>query len=184
DEIAIRTRPGAESRRGEVESVAAALLPFRPIRAIEAPATIDGGDVLRIGRTIYVGQAARTNAEAVRQLDALVNVYGYAVQGVPTRECLHLKSAVTAVADGVVLINPDWVDADVFAAFRRIEIDPDEPHAANALRIGDRIIYPDNFPRTRRRLEEAGIDVATVGVSELQKAEGAVTCCSIVFGDR
>ena len=184
DEIAVRTRPGAPSRRGEVDSVAEALTPFRPIRAIEAPATIDGGDVLRIGRTIYVGQGARTNGEAVRQLDALVNVYGYTVEAVPTCECLHLKSAVTAVADDIVLINPAWVDADVFAAYRRIEIDPDEPHAANALRIGDRIVYPDNFPRTRRRLEEAGIAITTVDVSELEKAEGAVTCCSIVFGER
>ena len=184
DEIAVRTRPGAPSRRGEVDSVAEALTPFRPIRAIEAPATIDGGDVLRIGRTIYVGQGARTNGEAVRQLDALVNVYGYTVEAVPTCECLHLKSAVTAVADDIVLINPAWVDADVFATYRRIEIDPDEPHAANALRIGDRIVYPDNFPRTRRRLEEAGIAITTVDVSELEKAEGAVTCCSIVFGER
>jgi dimethylargininase len=188
DEIAISTRPGAVSRRGEVESVAAALRPFRELRAIAPPGTIDGGDVLRIGRTIYVGQAARSNADGIRQLGELVAAQalggqGYTVQAVPTRECLHLKSAVTEVADGVVLINPDWIDADAFAAFRRIEIDPDEPHAANGLRIGDRVVYPESFPRTRRRLEDAGVAVTAVDVSELQKAEGAVTCCSIVFRD-
>ena len=183
DEIAISTRPGAPSRRGEVESVAAALRPLRRMVAIEAPGTIDGGDVLRIDRTVYVGQAARTNAEGLRQLREILGERGYVVQGVPTRECLHLKSAVTTVADGVVLINPDWIDADVFAAYRRIEIDPEEPHAANGLCIGDHLVYPERFPRTRRRLDDAGISVTTVDVSELEKAEGAVTCCSIVFRD-
>ena len=99
------------------------------------------------------------------------------------RDCLHLKSAVTLVAEGVVLMNRDWVDASAFAHFRTIETAPGEAHAANALRVGDGIglVYPDCFPKTLERLREAGINVATVDVSELQKAEGAVTCCSLVF---
>ena len=186
DEIAISTRPGAESRRGEVASVARELGRFRTLRTIEPPGTLDGGDVLCIGRTIYVGESARSNANGVAQLRALVGAtalggQGYTVQTVPIHGCLHLKSAVTEVADGVVLIQPDWVDAGVFAAFRRIEVDPDEPHAANGLRIGARVIYPASFPRTQRRLADAGVALAVVDVSELQKAEGAVTCCSIVF---
>jgi dimethylargininase len=188
DEIAIRTRPGAASRRPEVASVANALASYRTMRSIEAPGTIDGGDVLRIGRTIYVGRSARSNAAAVEQLQAIVGPSalgprGYAVQPVSTRGCLHLKSAVTEVADGVVLINPEWVDRAVFARFRRIEIDPDEPHAANGLRVGGGLIYPTSFPRTTRRLADAGVAVTTVDVSELQKAEGAVTCCSILFNE-
>jgi len=184
DELAVSTRPGAESRRGEVASVARELAQFRAIQhSIDAPGTIDGGDVLRIGRTVYVGASNRSNASAVEQLRALLRANDYAVERVPIRECLHLKSAVTLVADGVVLVNPEWVDVDAFAAFRRIEIDPDEPHAANALRVGDRAIYPSSFPRTARRLEAAGIALEMVDVSELQKAEGAVTCCSIVFRD-
>jgi dimethylargininase len=183
DELAISTRPGAESRRGEVASVARELARFRTLRAIEAPGTIDGGDVLRIGRSVYVGASHRSNAAAVEQLRTLIGVHGYAVERVPLRDCLHLKSAVTLVADGVVLVNPDWVDEDAFAAYRRIRIDPDEPHAANALCIGERTIYPSSFPRTARRLAAAGVALEIVDVSELQKAEGAVTCCSIVFGD-
>lgn len=188
DEIAIRTCPGAKSRRAEVQSVANALESHRTVRSIETPGTLDGGDVLRIGRTIYVGQSLRTNAAGIEQLQALVGPASlgdnaYTVQPVPIRDCLHLKSAVTEVADGVVLINPDWVDRAAFAGFRQIEIDPGEPHAANGLRVGRGVIYPLNFPLTEQSLAHAGIAVVPVDVSELQKAEGAVTCCSIVFRD-
>ena len=181
DEVAIMTRPGAESRRGEGASVAEVLSEYRPLRAIEAPGTLDGGDVLRIGRTVYVGQSARSNAHAVEQLRALLAEYGYAVQGVPIHGCLHLKSAVTQVADDTVLLQPAWVDPAAFAGFKRIEVDPTEEHAANALRVGDGVIHPACFPRTRQRLEAANIAVIAVDLSELQKAEGATTCCSLVF---
>jgi dimethylargininase len=183
DELALMTRPGAASRREEGATVAPVLAEYRALHRMQPPGTLDGGDVLRIGRRVFVGQAARSNPEGLAQLQALLASFGYTVQGVPTRECLHLKSAVTAVADDTVLVQPEWVDADVFADYRIIPIDPDEPHAANTLRIGDSVIHPDCFPRTRARLEAAGVQVLTVDVSELQKAEGAVTCCSIVFVD-
>jgi dimethylargininase len=181
DEVAIMTRPGAQSRRGEGRAVAAALSAHRPLLAIEAPGTLDGGDVMRVGRTLYVGQSARSNAAAVTQLRELIAPLGYTVESVPMRGCLHLKSAVTAVAEKTLLINPEWVDTAGFSGFRLIEIDPQEPHAANALRIGDSLIYPSCFPRTQARLQAAGIKVNALDVSELQKAEGAVTCCSLVF---
>ena len=181
DEVAILTRPGAPSRRPEVASVADLLRYHRPLHAIEAPATLDGGDVLRMGRTLYVGQSARSNPDGIAQLRELLIPYGYAVKGVVTRECLHLKSAVTALSDDSVLLQPAWVDREHFANFRVIEVDPAEPHAANVLRIGDALIMPASFPRTRQRLLDAGFKVTTVDVSELQKAEGAVTCCSLVF---
>ncbi|HEX5121972.1 MAG TPA: dimethylargininase [Rhodanobacteraceae bacterium] len=181
DELAIVTRPGAASRRAEVASVANAVARHRSLKTIAAPGTMDGGDVLVIGRTIFVGESARTNRDGIAQLAAFVRDAGYLVHPVPIHGCLHLKSAVTEVADGVVLIEPRWVDRAAFAAFRQIEADPDEPHAANVLRIGDGAIYPASFPRTLRRLEDAGITPTLVDVSELQKAEGAVTCCSLVF---
>ncbi len=181
DEIAVMTRPGAGSRRGEGLSIAEALSTFRSLRTITAPATIDGGDVLRVGRSIYVGQSARSNADGVAQLRTLIAGFGYTVQGVPTRDCLHLKSAVTVVADGTLLIQPEWVDRTVFADYRLIDIDPGESHAANALRIGGGVIHPACFPRTQRRMVDAGINVVSVDLSELQKAEGATTCCSLVF---
>jgi len=183
DEVAVMTRPGAGSRRDEGETIEPVLAAFRPVVAITAPGTLDGGDVLRIGRTVYVGESARSNAEGIAQLRALLAPHRYDVQAVATRGCLHLKSAATQVADGVLLVQPAWVDPAVFAGQRVIEVDPGEEHAANALRIGDGIVYPAAFPRTRRRLEEAGIAVTTVDLSELQKAEGATTCCSLLFRD-
>jgi dimethylargininase len=183
DEVAVMTRPGAATRQAEGATVRQALAQFRPLLAIEAPGTLDGGDVMRIGRTLYVGDSARSNAAGHAQLRALLAPHGYAVEALPTRECLHLKSAVTEVAPGTLLINPAWIDREHFAAFDLIEVDPTEEHAANTLRIGDSVIYPSCFPRTQERLERAGIRVRAVDLSELQKAEGAVTCCSLVFAD-
>lgn len=180
DEVAVLTRPGAASRRGECASVATALSAHRELRWIVEPGTLDGGDVLRIGRRVFVGQSARSNAAGIAQLRESLAPYGYAVEAVATRGCLHLKSALTQVADDTVLIQPAWVDASVFDGYRQIVVDPSEEHAANALRIGAGVVYPASFPRTRKRLEQAGIAVDAVDVSELQKAEGATTCCSIV----
>jgi dimethylargininase len=181
DEIVVVTRPGAESRRAEAAAVAEALVPFRHVTTIVEPGTMDGGDVLRLGRRIFVGVSSRSNESGIEQLRAIAWPYGYTVTGVPVGGCLHLKSAVTEVAPDAVLVNPAWVDARTFGAARVIEVDPDEPYAANGLLVGRALIYPDSFPKTRARLESAGIDVRAIDVSELQKAEGAVTCCSLVF---
>jgi len=181
DEIAVVTRPGAESRRPETAQMAPVLANYRRVTFIQAPGTLDGGDVLRLGRRIYVGRSGRSDDGGIEQLRAVVWPYGYTVTGVPVSGCLHLKSAVTEVAPGVVLVNPAWVEAAAFGDVRVMEVDANEPYAANGLLVGSRLIYPTSFPRTQRRLEAAGIDVDAVDVSELQKAEGAVTCCSLVF---
>lgn len=181
DEVAIATRPGAESRRDEGEAVLEVLRSLRPVLRIEAPGTLDGGDVLRIGKRVFVGASVRSNGSGHQQLRELLAPHGYTVESVVMRDCLHLKSAITQVGEDAVLLNPAWVDAAPFADYHRIEIHPSEEHAANALRVGDALVYPDCFPRTLERLRAAGIAVTTVDVSELQKAEGAVTCCSILL---
>jgi dimethylargininase len=180
-EIAVVTRPGAESRRPETATTAKALAVYRPLRFIEPPGTLDGGDVLRVGRAVYVGLSGRSNTAGIDQLGVFVRPLGYSLKPVPVKECLHLKSAVTQAAPGTLLINPSWVDRTRFANVEFIEVDPDEPHGANALLVGAAVVYPTSFPRTRERLEERGIAVTAVDLSELQKAEGAVTCCSLVF---
>ena len=154
DHVAVITWPGAESRRGETRSMAEALRPYRDLAYIEEPGTLDGGDVLRLGDTLYVGLSARTNAEGIRQLARFAKV-----KTVPVTKCLHLKSAVTDVADRTLLINSKWIDRSYFAGFELIEAE--QP---NALRIGDAVIYPSEIP-----------------MDELAKAEGALTCCSVIF---
>ena len=181
DEVAVVTRPGAAARRRETESVAAALAPHRRLLRLAAPATLDGGDVLRLGRTLWVGLSERTGAAGAEQLRALAAPYGYTVATVPVRGCLHLKSAVTEVGEDTLLLNPALVEPRTFAGHRQLEVDPAEPMAANALRAGGAVILPDHHPRTRRRLERAGLDVRPVAATELAKAEGGVTCCSLLI---
>ncbi len=182
DELAIMTRPGAASRRPEVESIADVLHSYRPLAFIKSPGTVDGGDVLVVGPVIYVGDSTRTNAEGVGQLAALTSPHGYTVRTVELSGCLHLKSAVTRVGEDAVLLNPDWVNATAFKGMNVIEVDPHEEFAANALLIDRRVVYATGFEKTQRRLEDAGIEVFSVETTELQKAEGAVTCCSILVG--
>jgi len=181
DELAIVTRPGADSRRPETASIAKALEPYRKLCTIQAPGTVDGGDVLRVGKTIYVGLSSRSNPAAIEQMKNFVRPYGYTVKGVKVNGCLHLKSAVTQVATDTLLINRNWVDAGAFGDMSLMEVDSSEPYGGNALLVGETAIYPTSFPRTRKRLEDHGIPVMTADVSELAKAEGAVTCCSLVF---
>jgi dimethylargininase len=184
DQIAVITRPGARSRRAETAAVADALRPHRALAALVAPATLDGGDVLRLGRTLYVGRAAergRTNAEGVEQLRRAVEPSGYRVVPVAFAGCLHLKSAVTALGPGLLLVNPAWVDVATFPGCDAVAVDEREPHAANALPVADAIVFPAHFPRTRDLLLARGLRVVETACDELAKAEGAVTCCSLVF---
>jgi dimethylargininase len=181
DECAVIARPGAPSRRAETSVVADALRPYRQLAAIEAPATLDGGDVLRIGRRVYVGMSTRTNAEGIRQLAALLVPHGYSVESVVVRECLHLKTAVSALGDDRLLLNPRMVDGSAFGGASWIEIDPAEPSAANVIYVGKTVLIAANAPRTRRRLEANGYDVIEVDASELAKAEAGLTCCSVIL---
>jgi dimethylargininase len=181
DEAAVLTNPGADSRKPEVESVAAALAPYRQLIRVQPPAALDGGDVLTVGKDIYVGLSTRSNIESVKQLREFLGVFGYRLQAVTVTGCLHLKSAVTQVSEKTLLINPAWAGKSHFEGFDFIEVDPSEPYAANALLIDDAVIYPSEYPKTRERLEAAGIPIVPVEAGELAKAEGGVTCCSLVF---
>lgn len=182
DEAAIITRPGAESRQGETAAVAETLGAYRQLRFLRAPAALDGGDVLLLGRTFYIGVGSRTNDAGVAQFADSVRSFGYQVRSIHLGSCLHLKSAVTEFAPGMVLANPAWIDPAAFEDHRAIEVDPDEPFAANVLRLGDVVLCASAYTRTRRRLEAAGARLHPVDVSELAKAEAGVTCCSLVFG--
>jgi dimethylargininase len=180
DDVAIVTRPGAESRRGERRAVAEALAAHRRVEVVTEPATLDGGDVLVDGERVYVGRSSRTNEAALAQLATMLHPLGYRVIPIEFAGCLHLKSAVTRLADGLLLLNPDWVEASVFPGARIVQVDPAEPHAANALPLGGAVIHPLQFPRTRARLEAEGLRVEPVDTTELSKAEAGVTCCGLL----
>jgi dimethylargininase len=173
DDLAIITRPGAPSRRGETRAVAEILQNHRPLTHIEAPATIDGGDVLVLDDRIFVGLSQRTNEAAIGQLRHWTrrDVVPVSVHG-----CLHLKSAITRVSRDALLVNREWIDVEPFRGWTLIDVE--EPFAANALLVNETVIYPASYPRTRQKLRH--LDVRTVDVSELAKAEGGVTCCSLL----
>jgi dimethylargininase len=183
DECAVVAPMGAPSRRPESAPMAAVLREYRPVQTLTAPATLDGGDVLRLGRTVYVGQTPRTNRAALDQLSAVLTPLGYTVIGVPVTRCLHFKTACAAAGADRVLINPDWVRPDIFGAHTVLTIDEREPWAANVLAVGDRLIIPASAPHTCARLRSDGFDVTPVDVSEMQKAEAGVTCLSLLVRD-
>ncbi|MGH7561056.1 MAG: dimethylarginine dimethylaminohydrolase family protein [Gemmatimonadales bacterium] len=181
DEAAVIARPGAPSRVHEPEAIAPLLETYRDTLHLREPASLDGGDVLVLGRRVFVGLSSRTNPEGARQLGEALRGFGYTVQGVPVTGCLHLKSAVTEVADGVVLLNRQRVPPGTFADYERIDVDVEEPGAANALRIDGTVLVPDHYPRTAAILDRRGVAVRPVPCGELAKAEGGVTCCSLLF---
>jgi dimethylargininase len=183
EELAVITRPGAESRRAETAGVADALRTYRPLSYIREPGTLDGGDVLVIDKQIFAGLTARTNAHGLEQLRELVVPIGYTLREMKVRGCLHLKSAATQVASGKVVVNPAWVEVAVFTDLERIEVDPAEPAAANALLVGSTLLFPSAYPRTAARLRRHGVTLRTIDVSEIAKAEGGLTCCSIIVSD-
>jgi dimethylargininase len=181
DEIAVLTRPGMESRRPEVESVRDALAAHRPLATIDAPATLDGGDVLVLDKDVLVGLTPRTNILGVQQLRAILAPFGYEVRAAPVRGCLHLKSAVTRAGTRTLVANPSWVDPALMPGWDVVPVDAREPHAANVLWLGSTTIVAEAFERTNATLARS-IDsqLVTVPASELAKAEGGVTCCSLI----
>jgi dimethylargininase len=181
DEAALLAMPGAASRRGELPAVAEALGRFRRLERAILPATIEGGDVLRVGRRLFVGRSARTNEAGIARLRSFAEPLGYAVVAVDVTGCLHLKSAVTALDDGRVLANPAWIDLRPLAGFEVVEVAPTEPGAANVLRVDDALVADPGFPRTLDRLAARGYAPRLLDVSEFRKAEAALTCKSLLL---
>jgi dimethylargininase len=181
DELAVVFPLGTESRRPEAASLAQAISKFRKLEYLKLPGTLEGGDVLRIGRKLFVGVTKRSNAEGIRQLAAILAPHGYEVIAAPVTGCLHLKSAVTCIGRDTLLANRAWFHATPFSSYSWIDVDPAEPHAANALTLGNTVVFPASFPRTSARIEAHGFHVTPLDISELQKAESGLTCSSLIF---
>lgn len=179
-EVAVLARPGARSREPEVDSVQSLLAPHRPIQRLTGPATLDGGDVLRYGRTLMVGQSPRTNAAGIEALRTLVTPFGYNVLPLPVHGCLHLKSGGTFIPPNTFVVNPAWIDPAALGDAVVIPVDETEPFAANTLTIGQTTLVSASFPKTEKRLRNAGIHTRAVDISELEKAEGGLTCLCLL----
>src|SRR5271155_2193967 len=181
DELAVIFPLGTESRRPEAVSLSQAISKFRKFEHVTLSGTLEGGDILRVGRKLFVGVTKRSNAEGIRQLAGILAPHNYEVIAVPVTGCLHLKSAVTFLGRDTLLANRAWFGAAPFAGYDWIDVDPAEPHAANALALAKTVIFPASFPRTRVRIESAGFHVTPLDISALQKAESGLTCSSLIF---
>lgn len=184
DEVAIVATMGAACRAEEVESVAQVLSLHRPLKRLSPPATLEGGDIVRIGRTLYVGDSGRTNRDGIRQLSEMLAPYDYQVIPAGVRGCLHLSTGCSYLGHGLMLLNPVWVDAAPFQQFEILEVPETESWAANTIAVGDTVLMASAFERTCALVQERGFNVIATDISELQKAEGALTCMSLMFDAR
>ncbi len=183
DEVAVLTSMGAKSRQPEPAGIEPELRQYREVVRINPPATIEGGDVLRVGRKLLVGDSSRTNRAGVDALADIANQHGYQVLPVRVTGCLHLKSAVTALPDGSLLLNRAWLDTAALRGFATVTVDAAEPSAANVVLVGGRVCIAASYPRTADMIRGLGFDVVTVDLSEFAKAEGCVTCLSLLIAN-
>jgi dimethylargininase len=181
DEVAVICSMGAASRRDEPARIEPVLREYREIARIEPPATIEGGDVLRVGRTLLVGQSCRTNAAGIKLLAAIVQRYGYEVMPAPVSACLHLKTACTALADGRLLINPAWIDSVNLAGYELVNVPEAEPWGANIALVGSKVLLEAAHIQTAELIDNLGFTVQAIDLSEFAKAEGGVTCLSLLI---
>jgi dimethylargininase len=181
DEAALLCRPGVESRRDETALVAAELGRYRRIERASAPATIEGGDVLAVGRTLLVGLSSRTNAAGVDALANFAGPLGYTVRAVPVRGSLHLKTACTALPDGRLLVNRNWLDLSGLGDFKYIDVPVAEPWGANVIVATGSVITAAAHVQTAALIRSLGCHVHTVEIDEFAKAEGGATCLSLLF---
>ena len=181
DDVAVITRPGSETRRREVDGVAPTIMKYRNVVRIDAPGTLEAGDVLRLGRKLFVGVSTRTNKQGIEMLRKVLKAYGYAVAAIPMKGALHLKSVCTVLDDHTVLADPRRFDPAEFSEYKLIEVPADESMAANILRINGTVCMHAGFHQTVDLLRTKGFDIRTVDISEFLKAEAGLTCMSITL---
>jgi dimethylargininase len=179
--VAVITRPGAPSRRGEEQTIEPVLRQFRPIVRIEDPGTLDGGDVLMVENHFFIGSSLRTNLEGAAQLAEALKYYGHSAEVVPVEAGLHLKSSVNYLGEDTLLVTEAVAEYPGFAGYRRIQLHEDEEYAANTLRVNEGLLTPKGYPRTLGQIVRLGLKVIELEVSEVQKMDGGLTCMSLRF---
>jgi dimethylargininase len=184
DEVAVIVTTGAVTRRREVETVAEALARHYPLEFVRWPGTLEGGDVIRVGRTLFVGASRRTNRDGIAQLREILRPYDYQVVTVGVHRCLHLTTACSYLGHQTMLVNRDWVDCEPLKGFELIDILPTEQWAANTLKLNGINLVSSSFPRTSELLEARGFQIYAIELSELEKAEAGPSCLSLIFETR
>jgi len=180
-DIAVVTNPGADSRKGETASIGHMMTKFREIRYIQAPGTVDGGDVLMVGKHFFIGISERTNQCGARQMGSILEEFGNTWVTVPVGAGLHFKSSVNYIGQDTLLVTQDFAGHKLLTDYRQISVDPDENYAANTLYINNHLIVPAGFPKTRRQLEILKFAIIELDVSEVRKMDGGLTCMSLRF---
>jgi dimethylargininase len=181
DEVAIVTSMGSSSRQDEPKAIAPELAKYKEIVRLELPAKIEGGDVLRIGKKLYVGISGRTNIKGANELAGILKPWNYEVTPVKFKDCLHLKTACTAIDEQTLLINPQWIVPETFSEYKLLFVPEDECWAANTLRVKDTIFLQDRFPKTHELVKKHHESIKILDISEFQKVEAGLSCLSIIF---
>lgn len=180
-DVAVITFPGAEARRGEEVSIVPVLAEFRPIARIQAPGTVDGGDVLQVGNHFFIGLSERTNPEGAAQLGRILQSYGHSWTTVAVGAGLHFKSSVNYVGRNTLLVTPDFTARDTLRGYVQIVLDGAESYAANTLLVNEHLLIPAGYPATRQKLATLGLKLIELEVSEVRKMDGGLTCMSLRF---
>ena len=181
---AIITNPGAASRNGENNEIIGAVRQFFPedkIEYIKDPGTLEGGDVMMVGDTFYVGLSARTNAEGIRQLGEILNKYGLECVQVPLEKVLHLKTGVNYLENNNMLVSGEFIDKPEFAKYNKIVIPEEEAYAANCIWVNGTVIVPEGYPAVLKAVQDAGYETLVVDTSEFRKIDGGLSCLSLSF---
>ncbi len=179
---AVMTRPGAPSRQGEVAAIEEVVVRyFQKIEHIQAPGTLDAGDILRIEDHFHVGLSSRTNAEGARQMLAVLKRYDFQASTVPIEKMLHLKSGLAYLENGYLVTTGKFIDHPVFRKFKQIKISPSESYAANCLWLNGTVLVAQGYPNTSRMIQKAGFPVIELDMSEFRKIDGGLSCLSLRF---
>lgn len=180
-DVAVITNPGAEARRGEEESIIPVLTEFRRIERIQAPGTVDGGDVLQVGHHFFIGRSERTNQQGAEQLGRILQHYGNTWTTIAVGTGLHLKSSINYVGQNTLLVTPEFSAKEQLEGYDQIVLDNAEAYAANTLLVNEHLLIPAGYPAARRRLETLGLNIIELEVSEVRKMDGGLTCMSLRF---
>ncbi len=180
-DVAIITRPGARSRRGEEKGVEPVLAQYRRIERIHAPGSVDGGDVLAVDGHFFIGISDRTNKQGAQQLGSILEKYGNTWIKVPVTSGLHLKSSINYLENNTLLVTREFSDLSLLGGYEKIIVEDGEEYAGNTLALNGTLMMPSGFPKTRKKLRAAGYEIIELNVSEARKMDGGLTCMSLRF---